>query len=181
MWARPNVHALSLIRCPKVIDLSLFSNLNTLTLFGCNASSLSSLSNLHTVSLSSCPGVEDLSPLARVHTLTVFFCVNVSNVSPVSSVHTLILSLCPVSDVSMLSNTNLTIIGMRTLVDCKKLLADVKRSHSYTIARTSHRGCDAVLMVYDGQRLTVDWNLFNRSNGTNFFPSAEQFWSLPFV
>jgi hypothetical protein len=121
----------------KLFDLSKFSNLYEVTLFGYYfITDVSALKNIKIVTLKYCEYLTDVSPLKNVQRLTIQYNERLTDISSLSNVKYLDLSWCiNISNVSALKNVKyLFLSGCRSVTDITKLnnvkYLDIKMCHN---------------------------------------------------
>ena len=81
------------------------SNLYYLEIRNCTITDVSPLSNVHNLTLISCPNLTDVSSLSSVQKLSLYYCVGIIDVDKLRTVPDLTLDNCPlITDVSRLSS-----------------------------------------------------------------------------
>ena len=114
-----NVHDLELQNC-TIIDLSPFSNINTLYLSKCpTVTDVSALSNVSILYLADFPLVTDISALNTVKDLNIWFFPLITDISALSTVPKLRIGFCHgITDVSALHTVqDLTLVNLGNIAD----------------------------------------------------------------
>ena len=113
-----------IIKCPKILNLSIFSNIRCVTLYNiqCRMRPLSALRHVHELVLICCHNICDVSSLGSVHTLEIHCCDKIRDVSALKNVHTLTITNSDVRDVSSLGSVNtLTLNTCNSITDISNL------------------------------------------------------------